>query len=77
MKLQYMCLDPALDLWSFMVIYGHFELECFASRIGRSEMECEALGFSYVRSKLKMDNSPKWVLFNLVSGQIASDAPWK
>ena len=23
---------------------------------------------------LEMDNSPKWVLFNIVSGQIASDA---
>ena len=73
MKLQYV-LGSCVG---FMVIYGHFELECFASRIGRSEMECEALGFSYVRSKLKMDNSPKWVLFNVVSVQIASDAPWK
>ena len=23
---------------------------------------------------LEMDNSPEWVLFNIVSGQIASDA---
>ncbi|XP_066016273.1 uncharacterized protein [Pocillopora verrucosa] len=44
MKLQYMCLDSALDLWP----PGHFELVFFASRIGRSEMECAALGFSYV-----------------------------
>ena len=26
---------------------------------------------------LEMDNSPKWVLFNIVSGQIGSDAVWK
>ena len=44
MKLQYMCLDSALDLWP----PGHFALGFFASRIGRSEMECSALGFSYV-----------------------------
>ena len=30
---------------------GHFELGFFASRIRRSEMECSALGFSYVRCK--------------------------
>ena len=47
MKLQYMCLDSALDLWP----PGHFALEFFAPQIGRSEMECSALGFSYVRSK--------------------------
>ena len=47
MKLQYVCLDSALDLWP----PGHFELGFFASRIRRSEMECSALGFSYVRWK--------------------------
>ena len=47
MKLQYMCLDSALDLWP----PGHFALEFFASRIGRSEMECSDVGFSYVRGK--------------------------
>ena len=26
---------------------------------------------------LEMDNSLKWVLFNMVSGQITSDAVWK
>ena len=26
---------------------------------------------------LEMDDSPKWVLLNIVSGQIASDTPWK
>ena len=26
---------------------------------------------------LEMNNSPKWVLLNIVSGQIASDTPWK
>ena len=26
---------------------------------------------------LEMDDSPKWVLLNKVSGQIASDTPWK
>ena len=26
---------------------------------------------------LEMDNSPNWVLANIVSGQIASDAQWK
>ena len=30
---------------------GHFSLGFFASWIGRSEMECSALGFSYVRGK--------------------------
>ena len=47
MKLHYMCLDSALDLWP----PGHFALEVFASRNGRLEMECSALGFSYVRWK--------------------------
>ena len=47
MKLQYMSLDSALDLWS----PGHFELGFFASQIGRLEIECSALGFSYVRGK--------------------------
>ena len=47
MKLQCVCLDSALDLWP----PGHFELGFFASRIRRSEMECSALGFSYVRWK--------------------------
>ena len=47
MKPTYMCLDSALDLWP----PGHFALEFFASRIGRSEMECSDLGFSYVRGK--------------------------
>ena len=42
-----MCLDSALDLWP----PGHFALEFFASQIGRLEMECSALGFSYVRWK--------------------------
>ena len=45
MKLQYMCLGSALDLWP----PGHFALEFFASRIRRSKMECSALGFSNVR----------------------------
>ena len=39
-----MCLDFAMDL-------SHFELGFFAFRIGRLEMECAALGFSYVRGK--------------------------
>ena len=42
-----MCLDSALDLWP----PGHFALEVFASQIGRSEIECSALGFSYERWK--------------------------
>ena len=45
MKLQYTCLDSAL--WP----PGHFALGFFASQIGRSKMECSALGFSYVRWK--------------------------
>ena len=73
MKLQYVCLDSALDLWP----PGHFALEFFASQIGRSEMECSALGFSYVRENLEMDNSLKWVLFMKVSSQITSDTLWK
>ena len=40
-----MRLDSALDLW----LPGHFELGFLASRIGRSGMECSALGFSYAR----------------------------
>ena len=48
MKLQYMFLDFALDLWPL----SHFELGLFASRIGRLEMRRAALGFSNVRSKL-------------------------
>lgn len=44
MKLQNMFLDFALDLWPL----SHFELGLFASRIGRSGMECAALDFSYV-----------------------------
>ena len=47
MKLQYMCLDSALDLWP----PGHFEVGFFASQIGRLEIECSALGFSYVCGK--------------------------
>ena len=47
MKLKYMCLDSALDLWP----PSHFELEFFTSRIGSSKLECAALGLSHVRSK--------------------------
>ena len=32
--------------------------------------------FSYVLN-IDTDNSQKWVLFNIVSGQITSDALWK
>ena len=60
----------SLDLWPS----GNCELGLFASRIGCSEMECAALGFTYVCSNLEMDNSPEWVLFNIVSGQIKGDA---
>ena len=65
MKLKYICLDLALDLWP----PGHFALGFFASRIGRSEMECSALGsvLMYVEN-LEMDNSLKWVLFIKVNG---------
>ena len=60
MKPKYMCLDSALDLWPpghfarefFAGIFrGNFSREFFASRIGRSEMECSEVGFSYVRGK--------------------------
>ena len=44
MKPQYICLNSELDLWPL----GHFDLGVFASRIGRSEMECAALGSSHV-----------------------------
>ena len=64
MKLQYMCLDSVMDLWP----PGHFELGFSASRLGRPEMECAAFG---------LDNSLKWILFNIVSGQITSDTLWK
>ena len=42
-----MCLNSALDLWP----PDHFAAEFFASQVGRSEMECSALGFSHVRWK--------------------------
>lgn len=64
-----MRLDSAMDLWP----PGHFELDYFASRIGNSEMECTALVFYYVVN-LEMDNLLKWVLFDIVSSQITSDA---
>ena len=53
------------------------ELGFFTSRIVRSEMECTALGFSYVVENLVIDNSLKWVPFNVVSGQITSNVLWK
>ena len=55
MKLQYMYLDSALDLWP----PGHFALGFFASRIERSEMKCSALGFSYVRWKPRNEQLAK------------------
>ena len=64
-----MRLDSAMDLWP----PGHFELDYFASQIGHSEMECTALVFYYVVN-LEMDNLLKWVLFDIVSSQITSDA---
>ena len=64
-----MRLDSAMDLWP----PGHFEFDYFASRIGHSEMECTALVFYYVVN-LEMDNLLKWVLFDIVSSQITSDA---
>ena len=69
MKLQHMRLDSVMDLWP----PGHFELGYFASWIGHSEMECTALVFYYVVN-LEMDNLLKWVLFDIVSSQITSDA---
>ena len=42
-----MRLDSALDLWP----PGHFEPRFLASRVGCSEMESAALGFSHVHSK--------------------------
>ena len=73
MKLKYMCLNSALDLWPS----SHFELEFLTSRIGRSKLECAALACLMYVVNLEMDNSLKWVLFNIVSGQITSDALWK
>ena len=40
MKLWYMCMNSALDLWP----PGHFALEFFASQIERSEMEWAFFG---------------------------------
>ena len=56
-----MCLDSALDLWP----PGHFALEFFATQIGRSEMECSALGFSYVRWKPRNKQLAKMRSFRL------------
>ena len=47
-----MCLDSALDLWP----PGHFALGFFA-RIGRSEMECSALGLLMYVENHETDNS--------------------
>ena len=47
---------------------SHFELGFFAFG-----MECAALVYSKVVN-LQMDNLLKWVLFNIVSGQITSNA---
>ena len=60
MKLQYMSLDSTLDLWS----PGHFELGFFASQIGRLEIECSALGFSYVRGKPRSGQLAKMGYFH-------------
>ena len=73
MKLQYICLDSALDLWP----PGHFALGFFASRIERSEMEVSALGFSFVRRKPRNGQLAKMVLFIKESGQITRDTLWK
>ena len=77
MKLQYTCLNSALDLWPL----GRFELGVFASRIERSKNGVCSLGlflcFLMNVENLEMGNSLKWVLFNIVSGQITSDALWK
>ena len=55
MKLKYMCLDSALDLWPS----SHFELEFLTSRIGRSKLECAALACLMYVVNLEMDNSLK------------------
>ena len=68
-----MSLDSALDLWP----PGHFELGFFASQIGRLEIECSALGFSYVRGKPRNGQLAKMGYFIKVSGQITSNTLWK
>ena len=68
MKLQYMCLDSALDLWP----PGHFALVFFASQIGRSKWSVQPWVFLRYVENLEMDNSLKCVLFIKVSGQITS-----
>ena len=68
-----MCLDSALDLWP---PGRHFALGFFA-RIGRSEMECSALGLLMYVENHETDNSLKWVLFIRVVGQITIDTLWK
>ena len=73
MKLQYMCLDSALDLWP----PGHFELGFSASRIRRSEMGVQPWAFLMCVENLEMNNSLKWALFIKVSGQITSSTLWK
>ena len=52
---------------------GHFALGLFASRIGRSEMECSALGFSYVRWKLRNGQLAKMRSFHQTK---RSDNKW-
>ena len=73
MKLKYMCLDSALDLWT----RGHFELGFF-SLLGSGVRKWIIQPSPPLKgSKTGNGCSPKWVLFNIVSGQITSDARWK
>ena len=69
MKLQYV-----LGCCFGFVATGHFELGVFASRIGRSDWSVQPWAFLMQLKDFEMDNSLKWVPFNLVSGQIASNA---
>ena len=42
----------------------------------RDKKICQILTKDTVEN-LEIDKSPKWVPFNVVSGQITSNAPWK
>ena len=73
MKLQYICLGSALDLWPPC----HFELGFFSvsDRALRNGVCSLFLLLGVVN--LEMDNSLKWPRCNKVSGQTTSDALWK
>ena len=73
MKLQYMCLDSALDLWPPVILSLDFSLLGSGVRI----WSVQPWAFLMYVENFEIDNSLKWVTFHVVSGQITSNALWK